>query len=196
MAKRTASEIYASLRQAGFAAPRAVLMTAIALAESGGDDAAVGDVNLQTSTWGPSYGLYQIRTLKAQTGTGQDRDISALADSDVRQALAALHISDGGQDLTPWSVYTSGKYQQYLAQAQAAAGADAGVETTMVGTTTSVGGTISDFIRGTRGAMISALFLGLGVALIVAGSVLAVRPAAQRANAATATARSAVAEVV
>lgn len=121
MAKRTAGEIYADLRAAGFSAPRAVVMTAIALAESGGDDTAVGDVGLQDNIWGVSYGLFQVRTVKADTGRGTDRDISALQASDAAQARAAYDISSGGTVLTPWTTYTNGAYQQFLGQAQSAA---------------------------------------------------------------------------
>jgi hypothetical protein len=121
VAKRTAGEIYADLRAAGFSAPRAVVMTAIALAESGGDDTAVGDVGLENSTWGPSYGLFQVRTLKGDTGRGTDRDITALQASDAAQARAAYDISSGGTVLSPWTTYNNGAYQKFLGQAQAAA---------------------------------------------------------------------------
>jgi hypothetical protein len=120
VAKRTAGEIYADLRAAGFSAPRAVVMTAIALAESGGDDTAIGDVGLENATWGPSFGLFQIRTLKGDTGRGTDRDITALR-SDQAQARAAYDISSGGTVLSPWTTYNNGAYQQFLGQAQAAA---------------------------------------------------------------------------
>lgn len=122
MAKRTPAEIYRTLTAAGFSPPRAVVMTAIALAESGGDDAALGDVGLEDNTWGPSFGLFQIRTLKAQTGTGADRDIATLTGNDAAQAKAAYDISTGGTVLTPWTVYNTGKYRDFLGQAQDAAG--------------------------------------------------------------------------
>lgn len=121
MATRTASEIYTSLTAEGFSPTQATTLTAIALAESAGNDTVLGDVNLETSTWGPSYGLYQVRTLKADTGRGTDRDITYLSASDANQAKAAFDISHGGIDFTPWTTYTSGAYQQYLGQAQAAA---------------------------------------------------------------------------
>ena len=109
MAKRTASDIYATLVAAGFSKSAAITMTAISLAESGGNPSILGDQGLQTSTWGPSYGLFQIRTLKADTGKGTDRDINALAKSDLRQAQAAAKgggtVLDGG---TGSGVATSG----------------------------------------------------------------------------------------
>jgi hypothetical protein len=124
MARRTASDLYAAARAAGLTAAQAVVATAIALAESSGDDAALGDTNLVTSTWGPSYGAWQVRTLRAETGTGQDRDLAALQSGGLaRQARAMVDISGGGTNWSPWSVYSSGAYQRYLGQAQAAAGA-------------------------------------------------------------------------
>jgi hypothetical protein len=124
VARRNASDIYAAARAAGLSAAQAITATAIALAESAGDDAALGDTNLVTSTWGPSVGAWQVRTLRAETGTGQDRDIAALQSGGLaRQAQAMADISGGGTNWSPWSVYASGAYQRYLGQAQAAAGA-------------------------------------------------------------------------
>lgn len=126
MAKRTASEIYQAARAAGFSAAQATIATAVALAESSGDDTIVGDVSLQNNTWGPSVGLWQVRTLKADTGQGTDRDVQVLQGNPLRQAQAAYRISGQGADWSPWSVYTSGAYRQYLGQASQ-------VATTLVG---------------------------------------------------------------
>lgn len=120
MAKRTAAEITADLLAVGFDSAAAATMTAIALAESGGDDTALGDVSLETNVWGPSYGLFQVRSLKGDTGRGTDRDAAWLAQSDANQAKAAYDISAHGTDFTPWTTYTRGTYQQYLGQAQQA----------------------------------------------------------------------------
>jgi len=72
------SQIYTLLLQGGFSPDKARLMTAIAQAESARNPGAIGDVALQNGTWGPSVGLFQIRTLKSETGTGSDRDIQRL----------------------------------------------------------------------------------------------------------------------
>lgn len=122
MATRSAGDIYADLTAQGFNPAQATVMTAIALAESSGNDTALGDVGLENTTWGPSYGLFQVRTLKSDTGKGTDRDVSWLSQSDANQAKAAFDISHGGADFSPWTTYTSGAYQKYLGQAQAAAG--------------------------------------------------------------------------
>lgn len=114
-------QVYAYARQAGFAPDAAVIATAIAMAESGDNPSAVGDVNLETSYWGPSVGLEQIRTVKSQTGTGSDRDIQRVGKDPLSNMVAAYHISKKGTDFTPWTTYTSGKYRQFLGQASAAA---------------------------------------------------------------------------
>ena len=123
MAKRTPNEVYAQLIAAGFDPAAATVMTAIAGAESGYDNRVLGDTGLQDNTWGPSFGLFQIRTLKRDTGTGSNRDITRLAGSDLEQAKAAYAISGGGVNFGPWSVYNTGAYRQYLTAAQSAAGA-------------------------------------------------------------------------
>ena len=114
MAKLTPSQIYTLLLDGGFNEPQARIMTAIAQAESARDVGAVGDVGLETAKWGPSVGLFQVRTLKAETGTGSDRDIEHLTNNPAAQVKAALHISGGGDNFRPWSTFTSGSYRQFL----------------------------------------------------------------------------------
>lgn len=117
----TMAQVYAYARQAGFAPDTAVIATAIAMAESGDNPKAKGDINLETSYWGPSVGLEQIRTVKSQTGKGTDRDIARLDDDPLQNMIAAYDISNHGRNFTPWTTYTSGKYRAYLGQARAAA---------------------------------------------------------------------------
>lgn len=167
MAKQTASQIYADARAAGFNAAQATIMTAVALAESAGNDTATGDVALENNTWGPSYGLFQVRTLKSATGTGGDRDVNWLAASDANQAHAAWDISHHGQDFSPWTTYTRGTYLQFMGQAQAAAGAPTAVLTAS-SSTGSVGGV--------RDLAVQAVFVVLGLALLGGGLVVALRP--------------------
>lgn len=189
MATRTANQIYQDLIGVGFTPAQAVTMTAIALAESGGNDAARGDLGLQNNTWGPSYGLYQIRTLKADTGHGDDRDVLWLSASDTNQAAAAYQISHGGADFTPWTTYTRGTYQRFLGQAQSAASSAT--------LTKSGGGPFPTFgpswlpwnipsdignaaanqaLSGTRTIVIEGLAVVLGVGLVGVGLVRAVGP--------------------
>ena len=173
MAKRTASDIYATLVAAGFSKSAAITMTAISLAESGGNPSILGDQGLQTSTWGPSYGLFQIRTLKADTGKGTDRDINALAKSDLRQAQAAYAISGKGLNFGPWSVYTSGSYRQHLATAQAAAKGGGTVLDGGTGSGVATSGGVAGWVSGITDKMrdltIEGVFVVLGVGLVGVG---------------------------
>jgi hypothetical protein len=107
---------------AGFAPNQAAVAVAIARAESGLRPDAVGDVTLEDTTWGPSVGLWQVRTLKAQTGRGTERDIGWLADP-AHQAAAAFTISSRGTNFRPWSTYTSLAYVQFMDAANAAVNA-------------------------------------------------------------------------
>jgi hypothetical protein len=113
MANLTPSQLYDLARGAGLSPAAAVTAAAVALGESGGNPAAVGDVGIQTSKWGPSVGLWQIRSLKADQGTGRTRDASKLTDP-AFNARAMAEVSGTGSNWRPWSVFTSGKYRQYL----------------------------------------------------------------------------------
>ena len=114
MATLTPSQIYTLLLQSGFDQREARIMTAIAQAESARNPGAVGDVALQTSTWGPSVGLFQIRTLKSETGTGSDRDIERLMNNPAEQVKAARNIAGGGDNFRPWSTFKNGAYLKFL----------------------------------------------------------------------------------
>jgi hypothetical protein len=113
VAKLTPAQLYNLARDAGLNPTAAVVAAATALGESGGDPAAVGDVGLQTDKWGPSVGLWQIRSLKADHGTGRTRDATRLTDP-AFNARAMATISGAGANWRPWSVFTSGKYRQHL----------------------------------------------------------------------------------
>lgn len=116
-------EVVAELAlEAGFSSGAAVVAVAIARAESGWRPDAVGDVQLETATWGPSVGLWQVRTLKAETGRGSVRDVDWLVEP-AHQAAAAFAISDGGRNFAPWSTFTSLAYVQFMGAAQAAVNA-------------------------------------------------------------------------
>lgn len=92
---------------------------AIARGESGWRPGAVGDRELADATWGPSIGLWQIRSLWADRGTGRTRDPDRLADP-LFNARAAYAISRGGRDWSAWTVYRTGAYRAHLGAARAA----------------------------------------------------------------------------
>lgn len=109
----TGGELVALARGAGFSQTQARTMAAIALAESGGNPGAVGDQSLANATWGPSIGLWQIRSLNAQRGTGKERDATRLTDPTFN--ARAARIIFGQQGFGAWSVYSSGSYKSKLA---------------------------------------------------------------------------------
>lgn len=176
MARRTPSEVYAALVRAGFSPPAAVIMTAIAGGESGWDDAAVGDVGLQDNTWGPSVGAFQIRTVKRETGSRSIRDIVSLQSSLDAQAAAAFEISRQGKDFTPWSVYTSGKYQQFLGQTNASVGGTPSLTDAGSSPLNALLPDPSKIIAKLRDIGVEGIVVVLGLALIGAGLAAAVSP--------------------
>lgn len=106
-----------------FPAAEVVTATAVGLAESNGRTEAQGDLTIQTSKWGPSVGVFQIRTLWDHRGTGDTRDIDALTDP-LFNAAAARTIFDGaGGRWTPWGAYTHPKgapaYERRIDEARA-----------------------------------------------------------------------------
>lgn len=126
------AQLYTLARNAGLSAAAATTATAVALAESGGRSDAVGDVNLQDGTWGPSVGPWQIRTLKAETGTGGPRDITRLTDPATNAASMAA-ISSGGSNFGPWSTYNNGAYRQFLGAGGGSSSTGGGVQNVDLG---------------------------------------------------------------
>jgi hypothetical protein len=192
MSKRDPGQVYADLVAAGFSPDQATVMTAIAGAESGYDDQILGDLGLQNAMWGPSFGLYQIRTLKADTGSGSYRDITRLASSDAEQAKAAYAISGGGRDFTPWSVFTSGAYQQYLNTARTAAASGGSASSDGPFPTwgpdwlpwnwpsLAANSAVAQGLAGGRGIVLEVAFVGMGLALLAAGTFVATRTVRNR----------------
>jgi len=188
-------QIAAYARKAGFVGEALRTIIAVVLAESGGDPDNVGDESLANATWGPSIGLGQVRSLRAETGTGRPRDAAKLTDPafNLRSAFA---ISSGGSSFRPWTMFTNGRYKGFLARAQAA----------IAGTPSSSGGTVTlppgfggilpgGGVGGLADKVAEPLIKGLGritlVGLIVAGGVALVAAGAWKT---TAPARQAITE--
>ncbi len=105
----SAGQIHELAGNAGFTGGGRNVITAIALAESGGDPNAVA-YNDGGSGYN-SYGLTQI--LSAHP--------NAKAALDPQEALnQAYTISQGGTDFSPWSTFKNGAYQEHLPAAAAA----------------------------------------------------------------------------
>lgn len=85
---------------------------AVALAESGGLPCAVGDVGLMTGTWGPSVGLWQIRSLWSAKGSGGVRD--ELVNADPAVAARHAHGIWRAHGWRPWSTWLHGTHRRFL----------------------------------------------------------------------------------
>lgn len=157
-------QIYAQARAAGLSGPRAVIATAIALAESGGRPDAIGDRALETASWGPSVGLWQVRSVRSQSGTGQSRDATQL-ESPTFNAQSMATISHDGSNFGAWSTYTSGAYRSHLSEVQAAIGSKGGANPR----NSSVGANVSG-AEATRGAILSVSRGWLGVPYFFGGA--------------------------
>lgn len=104
----------------GFTALNARIASAIAMCEAPyfrdgkpySDFDAVGDQALANEVWGFSYGGFQIRSLRAQKGTGQIRDEEALPDPMFNLTSARVIKLQLGWNA--WSTYSSGMYKAYL----------------------------------------------------------------------------------
>src|SRR5919197_5302412 len=93
----TEAQVADLARRAGFPEPAIPKAVAVARCESSLRPHAHGDGHLVDATWGPSIGIWQIRSRWADLGTGRPRDPSRLADP-AFNARAAYVLSSGGSD--------------------------------------------------------------------------------------------------
>ena len=115
------AEVISIAKQAGFTGTGLITAVAIAIAESSLNANATGDVDLQTDKWGPSVGLWQIRTLKpAYLYMEPVRNIATLYNP-LENAKAAFQISKGGSNFGPWSTYVNNTYRKFTDAVTAAA---------------------------------------------------------------------------
>jgi lysozyme-like protein len=89
-------------RASGFPESTIAKAVDVARCESGFRARALGDGHLVDLTWGPSIGVWQIRSRHADFGTGRPRDASRLIDP-AFNARAAYAISAGGTDWSAWT---------------------------------------------------------------------------------------------
>ncbi len=106
-------DVYQLARAAGLPHAAAVTATAVAAAESAFNPTAIGDEALADAKWGPSIGLWQIRSLRADQDTGRSRDASRLKDPTFN-ARSMATISRKGDDFTAWTMYTNGAYRAHV----------------------------------------------------------------------------------
>ena len=116
------SAIYQLALNAGFKGQDATTATAIALAESSGDSAAI---NRNTN----DYGLMQINSSNL---SGLGTTSSAMFDPAQNMAAAYQLYQGRGGNFTDWVSYNQGRYQEFLPQAQNASAL--GIDPSSVGT--------------------------------------------------------------
>jgi hypothetical protein len=112
--------IIAEFYLAGFRGDDLVTMAAITPAESGRRPGAVGDLHLANATWDGSFGIAQVRALRAQEGTGGPRDAAALKGSVEHQAYGAYEVWRS-QGFRAWTVFQKSWHLGHLAHARAVA---------------------------------------------------------------------------
>jgi hypothetical protein len=115
----TALQIAGYAHNAGWTGQDLVVAVAVALAESGGDPKKRGDTSLQTSEWGPSIGLWQIRSLNAEKGHGTTRD--EIANLDPQTNANHAYSIWKSQGWGPWSAHNNRTYLLYMPVASAGA---------------------------------------------------------------------------
>lgn len=192
MATLSIAQVYALARGAGLDHEKAITATAVSRAENDtSDPARLGDLKLTTAKWGPSVGLWQIRSLNAEKGTGGTRDASRLTDASFN-ARSMYAESKGGRDWSPWTTYNDGAYRDHLGEVRKAVGDGNGVGTASVTSTSSdtssavtvstgrspfdvdvhlgpLSGPIEGLIQATGPLMVAGAFLLGGVALVGVG---------------------------
>lgn len=117
MSSLNAQQIASLLQKQGIAKDKIPTMTAIALAESGGRPQAFNPTGLDKS-----YGLFQVN-MYGRLGPARMKEFGLKSEKDLfnpqTNVQAAKQIL-GSQGLGAWSVYKSGKYKEFLPQAQQA----------------------------------------------------------------------------
>jgi hypothetical protein len=106
--------IYAVARGAGFSPDQSATMTAIALAESGGNTNSHNPVNED------SRGLWQINAQAHPDLAARFPDLY----NPAQNAKAAFLVSNGGKDMSPWTTTHGGpaaRYLRYRSEAEQAA---------------------------------------------------------------------------
>jgi len=116
MTSLTAVQVATAAHRGGWPLPLIPFAVAISLAENGDSDPdKLGDTTITTAQWGPSVGLWQIRSLNDQKGRGGPRDEIANHDP-VTNARNAYTIFKQ-QGWAAWTDYRNGKYLRYIVKA-------------------------------------------------------------------------------
>ncbi|WP_225824012.1 peptidoglycan-binding protein [Streptomyces naphthomycinicus] len=109
------TELRALAAQAGFTGRDIKIAAAVAMAESKGDPGIVGDRKLVDHQWGPSIGLFQIRSLKhpGQFSPPDTLRVERKLRDSLYNAKTAKAIKDA-HNWNQWSTFVNGAYKQYM----------------------------------------------------------------------------------
>lgn len=110
----SARQIAVVAQRAGFTGHNLVIAVAVALAESGGNASAHGDVAI-----GGSFGLWQV-FCKAHPDLIPPDDPDSVTWYDPYQNARWAYEISGGSYWRPWSTYKHGTYEAFMDEAQAA----------------------------------------------------------------------------
>ncbi len=110
----TPQQIAIAAQKAGFTGSNLVIAVAVALAESGGNANARGDVTI-----GGSFGLWQVYCMAHPDLIPPTNPDSVAWYDPYQNARWAYEIS-GGSNWHPWSTYIHGTYQAFMDKARAA----------------------------------------------------------------------------
>ncbi len=115
----TIEQLVGLAKGAGFSESDAVIMAAIAMAESGGNSNAH---NQNAATGDNSYGLWQINMI-GRLGPERLKQFGISNYEQLKDPVVNAHAAKKtkeSQGFSAWSVYKSGKYKAYLSMAQRA----------------------------------------------------------------------------
>src|SRR6516225_3013417 len=93
-------QIAGFVAQGGFTGDDQATAIAIVLAESAGVTDILGDTTIETDVFGPSVGLFQIRSIKTERGTGGERDELANLDPSTNARHAHQIYLEAGSRFT------------------------------------------------------------------------------------------------
>ncbi|HEX6351952.1 transglycosylase SLT domain-containing protein [Actinophytocola sp.] len=130
MPRLSDQEIARLAADAGFSGQDLETAVAVALAESRGDSDAVGDVNIQTDVYGPSIGLWQIRSVNpGHANRFEQQHHNEATNYDPATNARNAHAIFERRGWRPWSTYTRGNYRQFLDRARNAVQSNSGQQT-------------------------------------------------------------------
>ena len=156
MAIWTYQQIYDAAVGVGFTPARAQTISAIALAESGGNTGAVSSPNTNGTV---DYGLVQINSIHFGNGITQAQALSPFSSLNY-----ALKLSNGGTNFQPWTTFNTGAYEKYL-QGASPSPAGGSVNTPVASTTTGLAG-VGTFLSNTGGTL---LLFTIAITLLAVG---------------------------